>query len=64
MEELDHMPIPKLDQHQQQMLDRLVIDEEIEWVVHQIGPHKALGLDGIPTFFYQEFWSIVKQYIF
>ena len=52
MEELDHIPIPKLDQHQQQMLDRLVIDEEIEWVVHQIRPHKAPGLDGIPTFFY------------
>lgn len=64
MKELDHIPIPKLDQHQQQMLDILVIDEEIEWVVHQIGPQKAPGLDGIPAFFYQEFWSIVKQYIF
>lgn len=64
MKELNHLPIPKLDQHQQHMLDRPVTDEEIKCAVHQIGPHKAPGPDGILTFFYQEFWSIIKQDIF
>ena len=27
----------------------------------QLGPHKAPGLDGIPAFFYQEYWSTVKS---
>ena len=26
----------------------------------QLGPHKAPGPNGIPAFFYHEFWSIVK----
>ena len=36
-------------------------DEEIVWAVHQLNPHKSSGPDGIPAFFYQEFWSLVKQ---
>ena len=26
----------------------------------QLGSHKALGPDGLPAFFYQDFWGIVK----
>ena len=30
----------------------------------QLGPRKALGPDGIPAFFYQEFWDIVRNDVF
>ncbi|XP_075663267.1 uncharacterized protein LOC142632825 [Castanea sativa] len=62
--ELRGLPIPKLDHHQRYHLDRQVTNVEIEEAVFQLGPHKAPGLDGIPAFFYQEFWSFVKQDIF
>ena len=58
---LESLPIPKLNQSQQQQLDRPVTDEEIVWAVHQLNPHKSSGPDGIPAFFYQEFWSLVRQ---
>ncbi|KAL0001694.1 hypothetical protein SO802_015475 [Lithocarpus litseifolius] len=60
-EELETLPIPRLNQSQQQQLDRPVTNEEIVWAVHQLNPHKSPGLDGIPAFFYQEFWGLVKQ---
>ena len=37
-----------------------VTEEEIERVIFQMGSHKPFGPDGIPTFFYQEYWDIVK----
>nr|POE75248.1 line-1 retrotransposable element orf2 protein [Quercus suber] len=60
MKELATLPIPKIDQHQQSYLNSLVTDAEIEKAVYQLGPHKASGPDGIPDFFYKEYWSIVK----
>lgn len=38
-----------------------VTNDEIEREIFQLGPHKALGPDGIPAFFYHEYWDIVKQ---
>ena len=38
-----------------------VTNEEIERAIFQMGPHKAPGPNGIPAFFFQEFWDIVKQ---
>ena len=61
MEELASLPIPKIDHHQKEELERPMTNAKIEWVVHQFGPHKALGPDGIPAFFHQYFWSIVRQ---
>ena len=61
MEELASLPIPKIDHHQKEELERPMTNAKIEWVVHQLGPHKALGPDGIPAFFHQYFWSIVRQ---
>ena len=52
MEELASLPISKIDHHQKEELERPMIDAEIEWAVHQLGPHKAPGANGIPAFFY------------
>lgn len=60
MKELATLAIPKIDQHQQSYLYSLVTDAEIEKAVYQLGSHKAPGPDGIPAFFYKEYWSIVK----
>ena len=38
-----------------------ITDAKIELVVFQLGSNKSPGPDGIPTFFYQEYWNIVKQ---
>ena len=64
MRDLENLEVPKLDSFQRNDLDRLVIDDEIEWAVFQLGPQKSSGPNGIPTFFYQELWSIVRQDIF
>lgn len=42
-------------------LNYLIIDAKIELVVFQLGSYKSPGPDGIPAFFYQEYWNIVKQ---
>uniref|UniRef100_A0A7N2N5Z6 Uncharacterized protein n=1 Tax=Quercus lobata TaxID=97700 RepID=A0A7N2N5Z6_QUELO len=59
---LQNLPIVHSD-HGPIMLDfelRLVTDEEIESTVFQIGAHKAPGPNGIPAFFYQNFWCTIK----
>ena len=38
-----------------------VTNDEIEREIFQLGPYKAPGPDGIPTFLYHEYWDIVKQ---
>lgn len=43
------------------LLDIQVTKEEIEEIVFQLDPNKAPRSDGIPTFFYQEYWGIVKH---
>lgn len=61
MNELGTLPIPQIDTLQQSQLDRPLSDAEIELAVHLLGPQKAPSPDGIPAFFYQEFWDIVKH---
>lgn len=64
LEEIRTLPIPKLSSHQLSLLDSPITNEEIEFTMFQLGLHKAPGLDGIPAFFYQEYWNIVKFDIF
>ena len=64
MKELENLEIPKLGFAQRNNLDRPVSNEKIEMAIFQLGPQKSPGLDGIPAFFYQDLWSIVRQDIF
>lgn len=61
LEELESLPVPKLDQQQQFQLDKPIADAEIELAVFQLGPHKSPSPDGILAFFYKEYWNIVKH---
>lgn len=61
MKDLESLSIPKLNQNQQHQLNKPIIDAKIEWVVHQLILKKAPRFDGIPAFFYQDFWSLVRQ---
>ena len=58
--ELENLPIPVLSEQQCSMLNRPIFDIEIKEAFFQLGPHKAPGPDGIPAFFFQEFWNMVK----
>ena len=40
-------------------MSRPITSWEID-TIFQLGSHKALGPDGIPTFFYQQYWEVVK----
>lgn len=61
LDKLNTPPIPKLSQQQVQQMDSPVSNDEIEMAVFQFGGHNALGPDGIPAFFFQEYWAVVKQ---
>lgn len=61
LEELSSLPLPKLSSQQLDFFYKPITNEEIECTDFQLGPHKAPSLDGIPAFFYQEFWRIVKN---
>ena len=50
-----------MSQQQVLQLDSPISNDEIEMVVFQLGAHKALGPYGIPDFFFQEYWAMVKQ---
>ena len=63
-EELLSLSIPKLSSQQLDYLNKPITNDEIECTVFQLGPHKALGPDDIPAFFYQEYWDIVKLDIY
>ena len=58
--ELENLPIPVLSEQQCSMLNRPIFDIEIKEAFFLLGPHKAPGPDGIPAFFFQEFWNMVK----
>lgn len=58
--ELQALQIPKLATQQCHDLNKPISSLEIEDTVFQLGSHKALGLDGIPTFFFQEYQGIVE----
>lgn len=64
LEEISTLPIPKLSSQQLYLLNCPVTNKEIEATVFLLGLHKAPGPDGIPTFFYHEYWSTVKFDIF
>ena len=61
LENLSTLPIPKLSQQQVLQLDSPISNDEIEMAVFQLGAHKSPGPDGIPAFFFQEYWAVVKQ---
>ena len=42
-----------------EVLSRPYCSEEVRTALFQMGPTKALGLDGMNAFFYQKFWNIV-----
>ena len=61
LSELQTIDIPKLTHQQCLEMNRLVTNLEIEDTIFQLGPHKAYGPDGIPAFFYQQYWELVKS---
>lgn len=52
LEKISALPIPQLPAHQLYLLNRPITNEEIEATMFQLGPNKAPGPDGIPSFFY------------
>ena len=60
VQELQGLPISTLSNQQVCSLNIPISDKEIEDNVFQLGSHKAPGPDGIPAFFFQHFWDIVK----
>ena len=64
LEEIRTLPIPQINAQQNMFLNKPVTTKEIETTIFQLGPYKAPGLDGIPAFFYQEYWDIVKHDIY
>ena len=60
LHELQSLHILELSTQRCYDLNRPITSIEIDDVVFQLEPHKAPGLDGIPTFFFQEYWSTVK----
>ena len=59
--QLNCLQIPSLTDQQRNALDQPMEDAEILQAIHQLGPLKAPGPDGIPAAFYQKFWPIVQQ---
>ena len=54
IQEIQGLPIPTLTDQQVHSLNRGISNSEIEETVFQMGPHKALGPDGIPGFFFSK----------
>lgn len=61
VQELQPLPIPSLSDQRRLLLNKSITPAEIENTVFQLGSHKAPGLDGLPAFFFQKFWGIVKM---
>ena len=64
LNELQKVEMPKLSHNQCLDLNRPITNLEIENTVFQLGPQKTLGLDGLPAFFFQQYWEIVKTDVF
>jgi hypothetical protein len=58
--QLHTLDIPTLSIAQANHLNLPLSTEEIEQAVHQLGPLKTPGPDGIPATFYQLYWSTVR----
>ena len=52
--------VPIVNPTQQQHLICRFSDEEIKAAIWGLNSEGALGLDGIPLFFYKECWDVVK----
>ena len=61
VDELQGLPIPTLSTQDCSLLNKPISSMGIEDTVFQLGPHKAPSSNGIPAFFYHEYWSIVKS---
>ena len=61
VQELQALPVPFLSDQHRLLLDKPITPAEIENTIFQLGSHKAPGPDGLPAFFFQKFWSIVKM---
>lgn len=61
VQELQPLPIPSLSDQRRLLLNKSITLAEIENTIFQFGSHKAPGLDGLPAFFFQKFWGIVKM---
>ena len=57
VQKIQGLPIPTHSDQQTNFLNIPISTIEIEEVVFQLGPHKAPRPDGIPAFFFQEFWA-------
>lgn len=60
LQEVSSLHIPQISNQQNMTLITPVTNEEIETTIFQLGPFKSPGPDGIPAFFYQEYWEVVK----
>lgn len=60
VQKIQGLPIPTHSDQQTNFLNIPISTIEIEEVVFQLGPHKAPRPDGIPAFFFQEFWKQLK----
>jgi len=63
LDEIQALPIPQLSSQQNLTLNYPITNWEIESTIFQLGSHKAPELNGIPTFFYQDYWETIKNYI-
>lgn len=52
---------PRLEDEEIQKLDAQVPDEKVQHAIFSMNSWKARSLDGYPTMFYQESWSIVGK---
>lgn len=60
-QELQALPIPSLFDQHRYILNKPITPSEIEDTVFQLGSHKAPGPNGLPAFFFQEFWCTMKM---
>ena len=52
--------IPQVTREENNILSRPFSEKEIKDAIFQMERNKALGPDGFPTEFYQNFWDIIK----
>lgn len=60
VQDLQSLPILSLSDQHRSLLNAPITPAEIEHIVFQLGSHKAPRPDGLPAFFFQDFWGIVK----
>ena len=48
----------QINPQEKENLDKIISDEELGRVVHQLQKNKTPGPDGLPAEFYQEYWHL------